>query len=517
MSKDEMNYGAILQDARMLNSDLGRFVRKCNFSTNLSDRFYENNSMRSHKARAHRIAQMKAKRKQLERSLLMEEKKIQFLEDELRKKVHERRRDDNMKILMKLSAMKIQRHVRKMLAINRVEVMRIEGQIINYVLTFIQAAFRGKRDRSRVQNLRLQIAQHRKERLASIRIQSLRRRDIARRQLMQKRRSLVIKECNAASLIQAHFRGNASKEIVKSMRRNYAAIYIQSMCRAAIARRLRDAARIKAKTKKEKPRRIPLHERRYSIYTFDGNKDGNKDGHKDDPRRRFTELASTAQKIQQFQERTRRRTSVANLDVARNAFLNTKTTDKERSDKERSDKERSDKSMQSLPKTQVHDASSVSVSSEDDNDRIRKARLRASMRAAKLKKQSRVDEEEKVRRIEARKKELMKLEQKRRSVLEQKLMLKRQMRLHANAKSAVKGGDSSKQSTDGSSLEHEEKEAKSSSGVENPCLDESENKCREEPSSCIGCVQVPIQVDMSLTFCEDDFEDDVEENEDDLL
>jgi hypothetical protein len=75
MSQDVANADEILNEARVLNSELGRHVRKCSFSTHLSGRFYENHSLQSYKARAQRIAQMKAKRKQLEKFLVMEERK----------------------------------------------------------------------------------------------------------------------------------------------------------------------------------------------------------------------------------------------------------------------------------------------------------------------------------------------------------------------------------------------------------------------------------------------------------
>ncbi len=509
MSQNEVSSGAILQDARMLNSDLGRFVRRCNFSTNLHGRFYQNNSMQSHNARAHRIARMKAKRKQLERSVKMEEKKIRFLEDELRKKVEKRRREENMKILMELAATKIQSHVRKMLALKRIELMRIEEQIMNYVVLIIQSCFRGKRARRHAHNLRMQLAQHRKEILASTRIQSLWRKVVARRLLLQKREEFEIKKSKASILIQANVRGNKGRDIVKHMRRKRASISIQCMYRVTIARRFLNAEREKALKKREKPKRVPLHERRYSTYAFDVDKG--------DQRRRFTDISSTVMQLRKFQERRRRRTSISNIQVARNSFLNLAKKDPALSDRENSDTsvQSLSKSVQSLPRMrEVHDASSSVKSDNDSDDRIRKARLRASMRAAKLKKQSRVDEEEKVRRTKARKEELLKLEEKRRSVLEREAELKKQMRSQASGnKINIKRNETSQSGAGliGKEQTHPGKQLYDNSH------EPSKEKSHDEPRSSFGFVQVPKQFELNLTFCDEDFEDDIEENEDDLF
>ena len=67
---------SFITQAKKINTDLGRHVRKCGFSNNLSGRFYTNASMQSHQARARRITQMQTKRKLLERSIKMEEKII---------------------------------------------------------------------------------------------------------------------------------------------------------------------------------------------------------------------------------------------------------------------------------------------------------------------------------------------------------------------------------------------------------------------------------------------------------
>ena len=272
MQHDVITNGSMLHEALKLNSDLGRHARKCSFSTNLTGRFYENNSMQSHKARAHRIAQMKTKRKQLEKSLLMEEKKIYFLEEELKKKVIERRRENEWNDLKDLSAIRIQCQVRKMLAIQKLELRKVDEQILNYVARFIQALFRGRRDRRNVQSLRLKIAKHKKEQLACTRLQTLQRKRIAYRILKEKQRQLVVKRYNCACKVQSIARGRLGRKICTNARKEKSAICIQCMYRVSKARKLKKERKRAIKTKKEKADRIPLHERRYSTYSVDARK-----------------------------------------------------------------------------------------------------------------------------------------------------------------------------------------------------------------------------------------------------
>ena len=86
MQNDITNVVTMLQEAKKLNNDLGRHVRRAAFSTHLTGRFYQNNSLESHKARSNRISKMKAERRKLEKFLELEEKKIKFLEERLYEK-----------------------------------------------------------------------------------------------------------------------------------------------------------------------------------------------------------------------------------------------------------------------------------------------------------------------------------------------------------------------------------------------------------------------------------------------
>jgi hypothetical protein len=277
MPYNVINADELLNEALILNSELGRHVRKCSFSKHLSGRFYENHSLESYNARAQRISQMKAKRKQLEKSLILEEQKIRFLEGELKKKMEERKRDNELKALMAQSAIIIQRMVRRMLAMNKLELLKIEEEIKLYVVPIIQARFRGIIARKYIQRIRQKEAQKRIEELALIRIQCMQRCRMARHLLAEKRRLreearklLEEKRYRAACKIQACVRGFIDRKIYLKLLRHYAATIIQCMVRIVFAREeVRKRKLVLEKRKMYIPKRIPFHKRRYSIYSVD--------------------------------------------------------------------------------------------------------------------------------------------------------------------------------------------------------------------------------------------------------
>lgn len=271
---------------RKLNSDLGRHVKNCSFSTNLSGRFYQNNSLETHKARAHRVAQMKAKRRQLEKSLELEEKKILFLEKMLEERKRRRLEEEKIRIRATNAAIVIQSQIRGFLSRRALEVLRVENEIVNYIVIFIQALYRGRKERHRVNQIRIKKIQHRKEELSAIKIQSQVRRFRAKVELGCKIKEHIIRQNEAACLIQARMRGNNDRKLVNDLIQEKSAIKIQSLFRGIIGRRIRDA-HIKAKMKKkEKPKRIPLHERRYSTYSVDSSRRDSVE------RRRFSDIVA---------------------------------------------------------------------------------------------------------------------------------------------------------------------------------------------------------------------------------
>ena len=439
----------MLSEARKLNSDLGRHVKHSSFSTHLTGRFYQNNSLESHNARAHRIAQMTAKRKQLERSLVMEEKKILFLESKLKERQLQRLEEEEMRVRVEKAAIVIQSQVRRVLSVEKVEVKRIESEIMYYVVQFIQSLYRGRRDRRRVHNLRMKIIRHRKEELSAIQIQSSIRQYMAKIELGRKVEERMVQHNKAACFIQAHIRGYQDRNHVTSLIQQRSAIKIQSCYRGMVGRHIRDA-RVKARKKeREKAQRIPLHERRYSTYSVESS------ARKDSiTRRRFTEIVSSMKKTPT--STTEKRLSgieMLRLVHNKNRQRNNKTEQKENTevDINSSTSHNDNKESSSSDCTKHNDVivddivvvddiaavtvtredkkeerlRSVSISSNKDEekeqyDKILLSRQRAAARAAKLKRQSLYKKKEELQYVKNRKKELDKLELKRREKMKMK-------------------------------------------------------------------------------------------------
>jgi hypothetical protein len=537
MQHDVITNGSMLHEALKLNSDLGRHARRCSFSTNLTGRFYENSSMQSHKARAHRIAQMKSKRNRLEKSLLMEEKKIYFLEEELKKKVIERRRENERNDLMDLSAIRIQCQVRKMLAIQKLGLRKVEEQILNYVARFIQALFRGRRDRRHVQSLRLKIAKHKKEQLACTRLQTLQRKRIAYRILKEKQRQLVGKRYNCACKVQSIARGRLSRKIcINARKERKSAICIQCMYRVSKARKLKKERKRAIKTKKEKADRIPLHERRYSTYSVDARKF-------ESARNIFSD-ESISTGVHSFVE-GRRRMSLVGGDItrkvesARNIFSDESLStgpvalvgvDILQEIHCTSSRDDEGKRLPVLPlpvQTEFRHDDSGSKASETSgkSEKILLARQRASLRARKLKEKCRIKEQLKAEQITSRKEELAKLEDKRRDVL-------KTMQMQRICKK-----DSTKVSSRTMQMQRICKEDSTKVSSSRTCSKENQKQDHLHSKKSLRTIAVaekrssPVknsgpsrsglcdisQTEVSFCWDDEDFEENVKENENDLL
>ena len=519
MQHDVITNGSMLHEALKLNSDLGRHARRCSFSTNLTGRFYENSSMQSHKARAHRIAQMKSKRNRLEKSLLMEEKKIYFLEEELKKKVIERRRENERNDLMDLSAIRIQCQVRKMLAIQKLGLRKVEEQILNYVARFIQALFRGRRDRRHVQSLRLKIAKHKKEQLACTRLQTLQRKRIAYRILKEKQRQLVGKRYNCACKVQSIARGRLSRKIcINARKERKSAICIQCMYRVSKARKLKKERKRAIKTKKEKADRIPLHERRYSTYSVDARKF-------ESARNIFSD-ESISTGVHSFVE-GRRRMSLVGGDItrkvesARNIFSDESLSTgpvalvgvdilQEIHCTSSRDDEGKRLPVLSLPvQTEFRHDDSGSKASETSgkSEKILLARQRASLRARKLKEKCRIKEQLKAEQITSRKEELAKLEDKRRDVLKTMQM----QRICKKDSTKVSSSRTCSKENQKQDHLHSKKSLRTIAVAE-----KRSSPVKNSGPSRSGLCDIS-QTEVSFCWDDEDFEENVKENENDLL
>ncbi len=404
---------SILSIARSLNSDLGRHVKKCSFSTHLTGRFYQNNSLESHKARAQRIAQMKAKRKQLERSLELEEKKILYLEAKLEERRLMRLQEEKIKQMRERAAILIQSQIRGFLCRKRYQILRVENEIINYVVQFIQALFRGRRDRKRVNNIKIMIIKHRKEERAAIIMQSSARRLLAKNELDHKIKERNIQQNKAATRLQARIRGVRDRKIVIDLIQEKAAVKIQSLYRGLIGRRIRDA-RIKAmKKKKEKVARIPLHERRYSTYSIETRRDSVSS------RRRFSEMVSTAAGVS-----TERRLS--GLEQLRFAHAALEQKEKENNEVNIPANPKQCNHIQTDPFKHDLEGKCISLPTPDQaQEKIELSRQKAAARVAKLKRRSILEKERQQKEAKDRKKVVEQMELERRNSMKQKMLARK--------------------------------------------------------------------------------------------
>lgn len=260
MQHDFASVVTILEEAKRLNSELGHHVRSASFSKHLSGRFYRNNSLESHKARSDRVSKMREERRRLENFLKLEEKKIHFLEQKLYEKQMERRKEDEKRRNETLSSIKIQTVFRRSTCINQLILLRIERDIKIYLVIWLQSRFRGRRDRMFALAVKDGLAKIQEENAAAITIQTQMRMVVAKIRLNQVRQKIRESRCFAAIKLQSLSRGYIVRHKVKLRRKEVASTEIQRLYRGHLVRKNRHRQR------KRKPKRIPLHERRYSSY-----------------------------------------------------------------------------------------------------------------------------------------------------------------------------------------------------------------------------------------------------------
>ena len=266
-------------DALLLNSGLfGTHARSSSFSTHLSGRFYKNSTLAAHAARKKRAARMRAKKRELEQAIMLEERRAELLEERLRE-----RKEQCLRIQRKRqeAALDIQCWIRQRFASQRVDSMRRCQAAMNQISVFCQARYRGLKGREVAHARRREVAQQRRENDAAIQIQCKQRCRAAKKVAESKRKELEKQRYASACTIQAFVR-------TKQCRRRYlerlqekqrlllkcqeeACTKIQSIHRRNIA--LQEADRYRAAKKKAteekpdpKPKRVPLHMRRYSTY-----------------------------------------------------------------------------------------------------------------------------------------------------------------------------------------------------------------------------------------------------------
>ena len=260
----------LLLQATKLNGDLGRFVRTCSFSSQLTGRFYQNNSLETHTAREQRIARMKAKRKKLESDVKVEDAKIKYLEKLLQLKEEKQRASTSFHVKANAAARTIQSFTRFSLAKNKLELLRVERNITIYVALFLQSLFRGMKDRIKVDCIKSENRKNALESAAVIRIQQQTRCFIARSRLSTARKEKEDLVKLAAAKIQTVARSRLCRLAFnrENQRRLQclAAIKIQTCSRCFHARKI--ASALRQERCKKKPEKVSsLYDRRYSTYS----------------------------------------------------------------------------------------------------------------------------------------------------------------------------------------------------------------------------------------------------------
>lgn len=267
-------------DALLLNSGLfGTHARSSSFSTHLSGRFYKNSTLAAHAARKKRAARMRAKKRELEQAIVLEERRAELLEERLRQ-----RKEQCLRIQRKRqeAALDIQCWVRQRFSIQKVNDMRRYQAAINQISVFCQARYRGLKGREVVRARRREVTQKKKQNEAAIRIQCRIRGRAARKVAGAKRKELQMRRCAGACTIQSIVRMRPcrrcylerlqEKQLLLLKCQEEACTKIQSIHRRNIALREADRRRAaKHRVAEEKPdpkpKRVPLHMRRYSTYS----------------------------------------------------------------------------------------------------------------------------------------------------------------------------------------------------------------------------------------------------------
>jgi hypothetical protein len=262
---------SMLRDARLINSDIGRHSVKCNFSARLTGRFYQNSSLERHTARKSRLVEMQAKKRRLEKELQLEEQRVKLLEERLHDT--ERAREDAQELIFNLvrGMVRFQSLVRRKQSMTRFKDIRHVARMAILVAFHLQSRYRGWKGRSRADSIRHDL----KQKLmndSAVSIQASLRRHLQRKYylgLLSQRNALSDK---SAAAIQALLRGKVARKMYleEMSRRQSAASNVQRVFRGKLGRLEAERIRqLRLKKQSEKPKRVPLHLRRYSTYGSD--------------------------------------------------------------------------------------------------------------------------------------------------------------------------------------------------------------------------------------------------------
>ena len=188
-------------DALLLNSGLfGTLARSSSFSTHLNGRFYKNSTLAAHAARKKRAARMRAKKRELEQAIMLEERRAELLEERLRE-----RKEQCLRIQRKRqeAALDLQCWVRQRFATQKVDGMKRYQAAMNQISVFCQARYPGLKGREIAHARRRELARQRSEHEAAIQIQCRIRGRAARKVAESKKKELEKRRYAGACTIEA--------------------------------------------------------------------------------------------------------------------------------------------------------------------------------------------------------------------------------------------------------------------------------------------------------------------------
>ena len=274
MATEDSN--SILREAQLINNDLGRHSVKCNFSARLSGRFYQNCSLERHTMRRSRLAEMQSKRRRLEKELLLEKRRVKLLGERLVEMENAREFALDMIFAIQRGVIGFQALVRRRLAMALLELMKHRVRMSVMIALFCQSRYRGWRGRLHAASTREYLRQQLMNKSATT-IQAFVRCHMQRKvylgMLLERQRLRDGSAITIQAAVRRHMMQRRYREEVK--RRQEAALHVQRVFRGMngrrAAKRLREElARLRAEAE-AKPKRIPLHMRRYSTYGVSAN------------------------------------------------------------------------------------------------------------------------------------------------------------------------------------------------------------------------------------------------------
>ena len=268
---------SILREAQLINNDLGRHSVKCNFSTRLSGRFYQNCSLERHTMRRSRLSEMQSKRRRLEKELVLEKRRVGLLSDRLVDMENAREFALDMIFAIQRGVLGFQALVRRWQAMELLESMKHRVRMREMIALFCQSRYRGWKGRLHAASTREYLRQQLMNKSATT-IQAFVRCHIQRKAYLDMLLERQILRDGSAVTIQAAFRGYRMQRMYyeEMKRRHEAALNVQRTFRGMKGRRIakmlreEELARLRAEAE-EKPKRIPLHMRRYSTYSVNAN------------------------------------------------------------------------------------------------------------------------------------------------------------------------------------------------------------------------------------------------------